>query len=71
MIKVVKKEFNEMDFSYLFTLENEDVIVINERNYDTIMNHVSVNGKEYSAIVDEHENEFEEPIEYLGFIEVN
>jgi len=67
MIKVVKKEFNELDYSYDFTLENDDVVIIAERNYDRTMAHLSEQGVLYRAIVDEHEDEYEEPVEYIGF----
>lgn len=67
MIKVTNKTWDEFTYSYIFDMENGDRIVIKESDYDRIMNHTSVNGNLYKAIVDEHEDEFEEPIEYLGF----
>lgn len=70
MIKVVTKEFNGNDYSYDFTLENGDTVNVAERNYDKIMNHVSKQGVEYKAIVNEHEDDFEEPVEYLGFVKL-
>lgn len=68
MIKVVKKEFIDMDYSYDFTLENGDTVNITEKNYDTVMSHISKKGLTYRAIVNEHEDNFEEAIEYIGFI---
>lgn len=67
MIKVITCEFDHFIESYILKIENGDQINIRERDYDRIMIHESVTGKKYMAIVDEHEDEFEEPIEYLGF----
>jgi hypothetical protein len=67
MIKVIKQEFNDLDYSYEFTLENNDIVIVEESNYNRIVLHNSNNGKTYRAIVDEHEDDFEEPIEYIGF----
>lgn len=70
MNKVINKEFNDYDYSYDFALENGDTVNVTEDNYNKIMNHVSIQGVEYKAIVNEHENDFEEPIEYIGFVAV-
>ncbi|WP_137743292.1 hypothetical protein [Robertmurraya siralis] len=67
MIKVVNKEWNDFDYTYIFSLENGDRIIIKESDYDRIMLHESTQGNTYRAIVDQHEDEFEEPVEYIGF----
>lgn len=68
MFKVVGHADFDHEFNhYVFNLENGDQILIKERDYDRIMIHESIQGNKYKAIVDEHEDEFEEPVEYLGF----
>ena len=70
MNKVVKHEFvNDIigvEEHHSFKLDNGDQILILEKDYDRIMLHKSVNGKTYKAVVIEHED-FETPIEYIGF----
>lgn len=67
MIKVIKKEWNDFNYSYTFRLENGDQVIIKERDYNAIMLHESVNGNTYKAVVNEHEDDIEEPVEYIGF----
>lgn len=67
MIKVVKKDWDEINEGYTLSLENGDTVFIAESNYDLIQTHTSSNGKQLKAIVNEHEDKFAEPIEYLGF----
>lgn len=67
MLKVINKEWDDFNEEYIFGLENGEKIHISERNYDKIMLHVSTSGKTYKAVVNEHEDNFEEPVEYIGF----
>lgn len=68
MLKVVKKEWDETKEGYILTLEDGDSVFIAESKYDLIQLHTSLNGKKLKAVVDEHEDAFSEPIEYLGFV---
>lgn len=67
MIKVIKKEWNDFEKVYELSLEDGDKVFIPEKQYNTIQTHTSLEGKRLKAIVNEHEDEFEEPVEYLGF----
>lgn len=67
MIKVIKKEWDEIKEGYDLTLEDGDTVFIPESKYDLIQLHFSTNGKKFKAIVDEHEDDINEPIEYVGF----
>lgn len=67
MIKVIRKEWNETKEGYVLMLEDGDSVFIPESKYDLIQIHASAEGKKLEAIVNEHEDNDSEPIEYLGF----
>lgn len=67
MIKVVRKYWDEFKEGYSLFLEDEDIVFIPETEYDKIQTHTSANGKKLKAVVNEHEGNDSEPIEYLGF----
>lgn len=67
MIKVVKKDWDESKEGYTLSLEDKDKVFIPESEYDKIQIHTSANGSKLKAIVNEHEDNDSESIEYLGF----
>lgn len=67
MIKVTKKSWDEVKEVYVLTLDDGDAVFVPESKYDQIQLHESVNGKRLKAVVDEHEDNYSEPIEYVGF----
>lgn len=67
MLRITNEEVDPDNEKYVFTLENNDTIIVSMNNKSKLMLHVSVNNNQYKPVVNENEDNDNLDIEYIGF----